>query len=72
MVATIAVITYYSSLLALCLHYLFASFAAELPWTKCLDKWGPDCVNSKPGENETIVVPEEGSLKISSSELYFL
>lgn len=72
MVATIAVITYYSSLLALCLHYLFASFAAELPWTKCLDEWGPDCVNSKPGENETIVVPEEGSLKISSSELYFL
>lgn len=71
MIATISVITYYSSLLALCLHYLFSSFGAELPWTKCQPEWGPECVNSKPEENETLL--DIGSAnRISSSELYFL
>lgn len=71
MIAVTSVITYYSALIALCLHYLFASFQSALPWTKCQPEWGTDCVNSKPGDNETIAVMENAT-RITSSELYFL
>lgn len=71
MIATTCVVTYYSSLIALCLHYLIASFESELPWTRCKEEWGPECVNSKPNENDTINF-NDTLTKISSSELYFL
>lgn len=68
MVALISVITYYCSMIALTLHYLFASFSKELPWSKCLPEW-ENCVDSQPREN-TSVSAREGLR--SSSELYFL
>lgn len=75
MVATICVITYYTSLIALTLYYLFHSFVAELPWDKCLESWA-DCVDSKPKSvglisNETMTTVDKVRLK-SSSEYYFL
>lgn len=46
---TICIISYYSSLLALTLYYLFVSFQSELPWSYCRDEW-TNCVNSRPQE----------------------
>lgn len=83
--ATICIITYYSSLLALTLYYLFVSFQSELPWSYCRDEW-LNCVDSSPrSSNDTIlsnisstafaVVNETttNTTKLqSSSELYFL
>ncbi|XP_068154516.1 sodium-dependent nutrient amino acid transporter 1 [Drosophila tropicalis] len=45
--ATICIISYYSSLLALTLYYLFVSFQSVLPWSYCRDEW-TNCVNSRP------------------------
>lgn len=68
LVATICVITYYCSMIALALHYMFASFSTELPWSHCRPEW-ENCVDSKPTDNST-VAPGNGSS--SSSEYYFL
>ncbi|XP_030382029.1 sodium-dependent nutrient amino acid transporter 1-like [Scaptodrosophila lebanonensis] len=66
--AGIAVLTYYSSLLALTLFYLVASFQPVLPWSYCRREWGPNCVDSLPNFNQT-----RNDIKLqSSSELYFL
>ncbi|XP_041452157.1 sodium-dependent nutrient amino acid transporter 1 [Drosophila obscura] len=79
--ATICIITYYSSLLALTLYYLFVSFQSVLPWSYCWEDW-INCVDSRPQEdidslllgssssNATALV-DTGKLQ-SSSELYFL
>lgn len=67
-IATICVITYYCSMIALSLHYMFASFSSELPWSTCRPEW-KNCVDSKPKNNVT-EAPVEGSS--SSSEFYFL
>ncbi|KAL7743728.1 hypothetical protein ACLKA6_016789 [Drosophila palustris] len=84
--ATLCIITYYSSLLALTLYYLFVSFQAELPWSFCQDDW-LNCVNSSPDQNARSVLSNVSSLMTadnatsfsanstklqSSSELYFL
>ncbi|XP_023161901.2 sodium-dependent nutrient amino acid transporter 1 isoform X1 [Drosophila hydei] len=82
--ATICIVTYYSSLLALTLYYLFVSFQSELPWSYCRDEWA-NCVNSIPTEyvetalaNTTSALAREANsltndTKLrSSSELYFL
>ncbi|XP_064555003.1 sodium-dependent nutrient amino acid transporter 1 [Drosophila montana] len=82
--ATICIITYYSSLLALTVYYLFVSFQSELPWSYCRDDWA-NCVNSRPAEYvETMLTNASSALtratesatnvtKLqSSSELYFL
>lgn len=67
--ATICIITYYSSLLALTLYYFFVSFQAVLPWTYCREEWGPQCVPSNGGSsnfsNSTVQLQ-------TSSEMYFL
>ncbi|XP_047349939.1 sodium-dependent nutrient amino acid transporter 1-like isoform X2 [Vespa velutina] len=44
--STIILATYYSSLMALTLYYLIASFSIELPWAKCLEEWEPYCIDS--------------------------
>ncbi|XP_031829549.2 sodium-dependent nutrient amino acid transporter 1 [Nomia melanderi] len=44
--STIALMTYYSSLMSLTLYFLIASFSAELPWSKCREEWGKYCVDS--------------------------
>lgn len=70
LIATICIITYYCSLIAMTLFYMFASFSTELPWAKCWESWGADCVDSMPAkQNNSTVAPQRG---ISSSELYFL
>lgn len=46
---TICIISYYSSLLALTLYYLFVSFQSELPWSYCREDW-QNCVDSRPVE----------------------
>ncbi|KAJ6637499.1 Sodium-dependent nutrient amino acid transporter 1, partial [Pseudolycoriella hygida] len=45
-VATFCLCTYYASLIALTLFYLIASFASDLPWSRCKESWGSDCVDS--------------------------
>ncbi|XP_037726426.1 sodium-dependent nutrient amino acid transporter 1 [Drosophila subpulchrella] len=84
---TICIISYYSSLLALTLYYLFVSFQSELPWSYCRDEW-TSCVNSRPQEyvenlltgvslanesarNFSTFATNTTQLQ-SSSELYFL
>lgn len=69
LLATICVITYYCSMIALSLHYMFASFSSDLPWNTCRPEW-ENCVDSKPLQSNITVTPGEGSS--SSSEYYFL
>lgn len=50
---------------------MFASFSAELPWSRCLESWGTDCVDSLPKELDQKQFTNY-SHATSSSELYFL
>ncbi|XP_054729587.1 sodium-dependent nutrient amino acid transporter 1-like [Anastrepha obliqua] len=71
--ATICIITYYSSLLALTLYYLVVSCQSVLPWTQCRPEWGSNCVDSYAGESVDDVEASNSSVQLqSSSELYFL
>jgi hypothetical protein len=66
MFATIMVLLYYCSLMALTAFYLVNSFAAELPWATCFEEWNNTCFDSKrTGDNSS-----NTNLR-SSSELYF-
>ncbi|XP_011705286.1 PREDICTED: sodium-dependent nutrient amino acid transporter 1-like isoform X3 [Wasmannia auropunctata] len=81
--STIALATYYSSLMALTLYYLIASFSAELPWATCLEEWGDACVDSSTKRNHSADSTTEGNVNVlndflnssgklqSSAELYF-
>ncbi|XP_029173799.1 sodium-dependent nutrient amino acid transporter 1-like isoform X2 [Nylanderia fulva] len=78
--STIALATYYSSLMALTFYYLIASFSAELPWATCLKEWGDTCVDSSTKRNHSAEGVNvnildnflNGSNKLqSSAELYF-
>ncbi|XP_017865900.1 PREDICTED: sodium-dependent nutrient amino acid transporter 1 isoform X1 [Drosophila arizonae] len=60
--ATGASITYYSSIMALTLRFLLASFSAELPWSSCRPSWGSDCHD---------VSAANASGKMSPAQLYF-
>ncbi|XP_011144437.2 sodium-dependent nutrient amino acid transporter 1 isoform X1 [Harpegnathos saltator] len=83
--STVALATYYSSLMALTLYFLIASFSSELPWATCLEEWGDTCVDSSMKKNHSAVQLNAtanneilGSLlnssaqRQSSAELYFL
>ncbi|ODM86619.1 Sodium-dependent nutrient amino acid transporter 1, partial [Orchesella cincta] len=39
MIATMAVLTYYVSIMALTVYYFVASFQKNLPWANCDEKW---------------------------------
>lgn len=54
--------------MALTLYYLVNSFSAELPWSKCNEEWGSNCIDSKSSGNVTI---SPGTTYISSAEFYF-
>ncbi|XP_072761035.1 sodium-dependent nutrient amino acid transporter 1 isoform X2 [Anoplolepis gracilipes] len=79
--STVALATYYSSLMALTFYYLIASFSAELPWATCLKEWGDICVDSSTKRNHSVTAegnvtifdnPLNGSRNLqSSAELYF-
>ncbi|XP_017040871.1 sodium-dependent nutrient amino acid transporter 1 isoform X1 [Drosophila ficusphila] len=60
--ATAASITYYSSIMALTLRFLLASFGAELPWSRCWESWGSDCHDGS---------AQNSSGKLSPAQLYF-
>ncbi|XP_029037394.2 sodium-dependent nutrient amino acid transporter 1-like [Osmia bicornis bicornis] len=74
--SNIAVMTYYSSLLALSLIYLVSSFSAELPWAKCREEWGDSCVDSGrkiSDKNDTMFTNFRiDDQRRSSAELFFL
>ena len=73
LLSTICIITYYTSLIALTLYYMFASFSSELPWARCVESWGADCVDtitkSVVHSNESLAQQTKAT---SSSEYYFL
>ncbi|XP_016991490.1 sodium-dependent nutrient amino acid transporter 1 isoform X1 [Drosophila rhopaloa] len=60
--ATAASITYYSSIMALTLRFLVASFGSELPWSRCWESWGSDCHDGS---------ALNSSGKMSPAQLYF-
>ncbi|CAG4979850.1 unnamed protein product [Colias eurytheme] len=60
------VLSYYVSIIALCLYYLAMSFNATLPWALCDPSW-TDCVPS----GEIVNMSEIQGNAISSAELYF-
>ena len=64
------VATYYSSIMAITLKYMFDSFSSVLPWSECNPKWTVPCYPSSgmgKGANHTW---RNGTK--SSAELYFL
>lgn len=64
--AVAALLTYYAALLALTVRYFLASFSSVLPWSECLDEWGPTCIDS------TTKNISEITTKVSTSaEFYF-
>lgn len=72
-IASICVITYYSSLVALTVYYFFASFASTLPWAHCRPEWGPGCVDSISKVKPVFLVESTNRTELaSSSELFFL
>ncbi|XP_071869904.1 sodium-dependent nutrient amino acid transporter 1 [Bombus fervidus] len=76
--SNVAVMTYYSSLMALTLFFLIASFSAELPWARCREEWADYCVDSSQKvDSESVNVSMLTKLlyekeRRSSAELYFL
>lgn len=60
------VLSYYVSIIALCLYYLVMSFQSTLPWAVCRDEW-ENCVPSGESVNASQL---EGNA-VSSAELYF-
>lgn len=69
---TISIITYYSSLIALTLYYMIASFQSILPWAYCRDEWMPLCVDSMPTATHRPSINVSHEKLHTSSELYFL
>jgi len=64
MIATVTVMSYYCSIMALTVFYFFASFAKTLPWAECNLKWA---------DNETCSsLDNELSNETSYAELYFV
>ncbi|XP_075168702.1 lithium-inducible SLC6 transporter isoform X2 [Haematobia irritans] len=68
--ATTASITYYSSIMALTLRFLIASFSKILPWSKCKPEWGTECLEYVAG-NESNITKDDIIRKMSPAELYF-
>ncbi|KAL0893061.1 hypothetical protein ABMA27_014708 [Loxostege sticticalis] len=60
------ILSYYVSIIALCLYYFAMSFQKTLPWSVCQPEW-KDCVPSDPALK---IPPTPNST--SSAEMYFL
>lgn len=67
-IATCFIATYYSSIMAITLRYLFDSFRSVLPWSVCKPEWGP-CIAS--GFDYSANTSWSRDTK-SSAELYFV
>ncbi|CAK1547193.1 unnamed protein product [Leptosia nina] len=59
------IMSYYVSIIALCLYYLAMSFSSTLPWALCDESWD-DCVPSGQSVNASMT-----GNATSSAELYF-
>ncbi|XP_066597904.1 sodium-dependent nutrient amino acid transporter 1-like isoform X2 [Prorops nasuta] len=73
--STIALVTYYTSLMALTLFFLISSFSSELPWAKCQPEWEDRCIDSSikrnvSGDQDSVHSLLQQKYK-SSAELYF-
>ncbi|XP_018788840.1 PREDICTED: sodium-dependent nutrient amino acid transporter 1-like [Bactrocera latifrons] len=66
-IATFAVLTYYSALIAVTIYYFIASFQSPLPWAYCREDW-LNCVGASLSNSENVSSSEKLQ---SSSELYF-
>ncbi|XP_013199760.1 sodium-dependent nutrient amino acid transporter 1 isoform X2 [Amyelois transitella] len=63
------ILSYYVSIVGLCLFYLAMSFQATLPWAVCDPSWNDViCVPSAPNENQHLDIENASS----SAELYFI
>ncbi|KAF9424063.1 hypothetical protein HW555_000772 [Spodoptera exigua] len=60
------VVSYYMSIVGLCLYYLIMSFQSVLPWSVCQPEW-VDCVPSGEVANLSLIQ----NRPITSAELYF-
>jgi len=69
MFCTVLVLTYYCSLMALTVFYFVQSFAADLPWSTCDEKWDMCIDSKKSGDSNSSITNLTGYR--SSSELYF-
>jgi len=67
MFATLMVLLYYCSLMAITGFYLVHSFAAELPWSRCFEEWDDVCFDSLLTEGDSTNYTN----RRSSSDLYF-
>lgn len=71
--ATFFIATYYSSLMALTLHYFVDSFYSTLPWSYCREEWGDLCIDSKMDKSVEIMKPPNSTeLRKTSAEFYFV
>jgi hypothetical protein len=70
MFATLMVLLYYCSLMAVTGFYLVQSFAAELPWATCFEEWADICFHSGTTEENSSYERNFTDRK-SSSELFF-
>ncbi|GBP68512.1 Sodium-dependent nutrient amino acid transporter 1 [Eumeta japonica] len=61
------VLSYYVSIIALCIFYFAMSFRATLPWAVCDPDWNEPCLPSVGGDS----LPSSNDTK-SSAELYFV
>ncbi|KAH8393523.1 hypothetical protein KR200_004126 [Drosophila serrata] len=76
--------TYYAALVAIIGRYFFESFQNPLPWAKCREEWGINCINSAPDapnwsqmdrddqSPQNYSVKSENDRLITSSEWYFV
>nr|CAD7455001.1 unnamed protein product [Timema tahoe] len=64
--ATLCIVTYYVSLMAITAFYFIMSFKSVLPWAFCQPDWGENCFDGS--ENQTF---NASSNQMSSSEYYF-
>lgn len=68
-VVSIAIVaTYYSSIMAVTLQFLFSSFSSVLPWSQCKPEWG-SCIPS--GASGNMLNVSWTNTTKSSAELYF-
>lgn len=67
-ISTMFVATYYSSIMAITLRYLFDSFRTVLPWSYCKPEWGA-CIASGAGHDANTTWSNGTK---SSAELYFV
>ncbi|XP_035787557.1 sodium-dependent nutrient amino acid transporter 1-like isoform X2 [Anopheles albimanus] len=77
MLSTTIVTTYYASLMATTLRYLFDSFQSILPWAVCDDRWAASCIpsgamNATSSATMNVLMNESATInRTSSAELYF-